>query len=196
MDSIWIQPGDPPLVGVHGTADNTVPYYYDSIRGAADIKKRFYGGGDIINRCNNIGFDYSLYSFYGADHVPFVLPIPLVPPASKYMDTTIRVVRDFLYTHVVCDSTVYSGIDEVVNPVSVSLLPNPSEDVINIYSHESKDLQVEVLSIDGRLISEGELYAHESYPIYKNELGAGIYLVNVIDKTKNRKLKTERIVFY
>ncbi|MBS1594831.1 MAG: T9SS type A sorting domain-containing protein [Bacteroidetes bacterium] len=199
FDTIWMQPGGPILVGVHGTADNTVSFYYDSALGAQDIKKRFFGGGDIINRMNHLGSSFTgyIYPFYGADHAPFVLPIPLVPPASLYMDTTIQVLQDFLYAHTDCDSTRIgqTGILDPDYHISVSALPNPADDILTVYSHEAEALQVEVYSIDGKLMQSFDLAANGRHYIRKGELSAGMYILQYYDHTGTVKLRSDKIVF-
>lgn len=201
MDSLWIQPGDPILIGVHGTADGTVPYYYDSIGGITDIKKRFFGGGNIIDRFHHMGLSNltdSIYTFYGADHAPFVLPIPLVPPASLYMDTTLGLLHNYLYRNIVCDSTLIpSGINEIGNNVFISAFPNPSEGIMTVISHDPKDLMIEVVSLDGKIMETVNLPPYSTQMIRKNvSYNAGMYLVNYYDAKGTTKLKTDKVVFY
>lgn len=201
FDTLWIQPGDPILIGVHGTGDHTVPYYYDSIGGLTDIKKNFFGGGNIIDRFHHLGLSNitdSIYSFIGAPHAPFVLPIPLIPPASLYMDSTLNILAHYMYLNVVCDSTLVPlGINDVPYELSVSAFPNPSDGVMTVISHEPKDLIAEVVTIDGRLIEKIDLRANSTITIRKeNELNSGMYLLNFYDSKGATKLKTDKIVFY
>jgi hypothetical protein len=201
MDSLWIQPGDPILIGVHGTADHVVPYYYDSIAGTTDIKKRFFGGGNIIDRFHHMGLSKlqdSIYTFYGADHAPFVLPYPLIPPASYYMDTTLRLLHNYLYRNIVCDSTLIpSGINDIGNNVFVSAFPNPSDGVMTVISHDPKDMLIEVVSLDGKVMEKIDLPSYSTRAIRRDEsYHTGMYLVNYLDATGTTKLKTEKIVFY
>ena len=201
LDSLWIQPGDPILIGVHGTADGTVPYYYDSIGGASDIKKRFFGGGNIIDRFHHMGLNNlqdSIYTFYGADHAPFVLPIPLIPPASLYMDTTLKLLHNYLGRNIVCDSTLIpAGINNIGNNIFVSAFPNPSDGAMTIISHDPKDLMIEVVSLDGRVVEKIDLPSYSTQTIRKETTYiAGMYLVNYYDATGSIKLKTDKVIFY
>ncbi len=194
-DTVWIMPGDPILVGVHGTADATVSCYFDSVYASTHPESLLFGGGDIKNRLGQMNLPHSLYLFQGADHVPYILPIPFLPPASAYMDSTVWIVRDFLYQNVVCDSALISGVDDVVNEIPVSVFPNPSDEVINIFSHYDNDLTADVFSVEGKLLARKFVAAKSSQSILKQELGAGIYLVRISD-LRNSLSKVERIVFY
>jgi hypothetical protein len=201
VDTLWIQPGDPILIGVHGTGDSTVPYYYDSIEGLTNVDKDFFGGGNIIQRFHSLGLPIandSIRTFIGAPHAPFVLPVPLVPPASLYMDTTISVLANYVYINIVCDSTQVSGINEITqNNVYVSVFPNPSDGIMNIISHDPKDMIVDVVDMDGRLIEKIDLPAYSSQSMRKdNNISAGMYLLNYYDATGTVRMKTQKVTFY
>jgi para-nitrobenzyl esterase len=199
FDTLWIQPGDPMLVGVHGTGDSTVPYYYDSIEGTQDIKKDFFGGGNIIQRFHSLGFPNAqdtIYTFIGAPHAPFVLPIPLVPPASLYMDTTLSILHNYFYLNLVCDSTI-AGINDIADNIFVSAFPNPSDDIMTVISHDPKNIILEVMGLDGRVVGKIDLPAYSTQKIQKGPgIVAGMYLLNYYDATGTIKLKTDKVTFY
>lgn len=194
-DTVWMRPGDPIIVGVHGTADATVSCWYDSAYASTHPESLLYGGGDIQNRLSHVNLNHSFYLFQGADHVPFILPIPFIPPASKYMDSTVWIVRDFLYQNTVCDSTQISGVENIADEISVSVFPNPTDDATVIYSHYSNDLTVEIFSLEGNLLESKFVAAKSFETISKQKLGAGMYLIRISD-LKNSIHRTERIVFY
>jgi hypothetical protein len=193
-DTVWIMPNDPILVGVHGTNDATVSCYFDSVYASTHPESLLFGGGDIKNRMEHIGHNHFLYLFQGADHVPYILPIPFIPPASNYMDSTIWIVRDFLYQNVVCDSTLISGLEELGNDFAVSIFPNPADEEVNVYSHSPTDYQLEVFSAEGKVIYREHLPAYAHVVLHKAMFHAGMYVVR-LSNSKNLS-KTERIVFY
>jgi hypothetical protein len=194
-DTVWLMPGDPILVGVHGTADKTVSCWYDSVYASTHPESLLFGGGDIKNRLSHIPFNSMIYLFQGADHVPYILPIPFIPPASTYMDSTVWIIRDFLYQNVVCDSTLVSGVEDIANEIPVSVFPNPSDDLINISSHQNGDLTAEIFSVEGRLLQKKVIAGGSIQTFSRQDLGAGAYLVQISD-LKSSKRKIERIVFY
>ena len=198
-DTAWIQPGDPMLVGEHGTFDSTVTCYWDSAYASHNIRSDFFGGGDIKNRMDHLGFHDTLNLFYGAGHCPFIIPfnstVQAILNVPNYMDTTEWLIRDFLYQNIVCDSTQVLGIDEPVNNLSVSIFPNPAESEIGIYSHQSIDLEVSVITPLGQIVQQHLLNGNSSLTIYRGSFSSGIYLLQFKDKATGKVLKTEKIVF-
>lgn len=194
-DTVWMRPGDPIIVGVHGTGDSTVSCYFDSVYASTHPESLLYGGGDIKNRLDHVNLNHSFYLFQGAPHVPFILPIPFIPPASLYMDSTVNIVRDFLYPNTVCDSTQIAGIESMGGQIPVSVFPNPTDEATMVYSHYDNELTVEVFSLDGKLLQQKPLAAQSSLTIAKADLEAGMYVVRISD-LKNSACKVERIVFY
>ncbi len=194
-DTVWLMPGDPIIVGVHGTADGTVSCWYDSVYASTHPESLLYGGGDIYNRLSHINLPHSMYLFQGADHVPYILPYPFIPPASNYMDSTVWIVRDFLFQNVTCDPTLISSVGDVNFELPVSVFPNPSDDVTMIYSHYDNELTVDVFSEDGKLLQRKLVSAQSSATISESELGRGMYVIRISD-VKNSVCKVERVVFY
>ncbi len=200
-DTVWIMPGDPILVGEHGTEDSTVTCYFDSVYAPTNTRSSLFGGGDIKHRLEHINFTDSLYLFQGAGHVPFILPhdasLGAILAIQSYMDTTEWIIRDFLYQHIVCDSTqAISGISDVPDPLFITIYPNPSEDNISVISEGPRDVNVNVYSIDGRLIQEHFLPVGSQFKLQKSAFGAGVYVLQFIDKENKGILKTERVIFF
>lgn len=82
-DSIWLQPNDPIIVSVHGTEDDLVPFYYDSILAITQVEAMLFGSGDIHRRANHIGLRNKLKAFEGAGHTPFIFHQMETLAASK-----------------------------------------------------------------------------------------------------------------
>jgi hypothetical protein len=200
-DTVWIQPGDPMLIGEHGTVDSTVACYYDSLYALQNTKSALFGGGDIKNRISHLNFNGFVYLFYGAGHVPFILPLnetlQAIEKVPYYMDTTEWLIRDFVYQNISCDPTLaITGISELDTNVSISVFPNPSDNEVGIYSHDANNLDLSVLTIDGRVVQKQVLPANGRISLLKEELGAGIYLVQFSNKGATTIPRTEKIVFY
>jgi acetyl esterase/lipase len=88
-DLDWLQPGDEPLVSLHGNLDTTVPYGV----GATATGDVVYGSGVIKPRADAVGVPNTLYTFRGAGHVPYN---GTSARQLAYMDTTFWTVRNFL----------------------------------------------------------------------------------------------------
>lgn len=177
-DTLWIQATDPVLVSVHGTADDLVSYTQDT----TSVEGLLMGSGLVHIRANNVGLPNYLHSFIGAGHVPFILPIPFIPPASQYMDSTIWTVRDFLYQHVQCDSATISGVAERLAETPVlTVFPNPSNTYFNVLLDKTgKTYLLELTDIAGKRIasySMGNTVNRIAIPAANME--SGVYLLSL-----------------
>ena len=90
LDADWINPAvTTPIVSMHGTEDNVVPYGTDTIT-LLDINLEVDGSATIHQKLDEFNIVNEFYTFEGAGHTPFVRD-------EAYMDTTIVFVQDFLY---------------------------------------------------------------------------------------------------
>ncbi len=193
-DTLWIQTTDPVLVSVHGTADDLVSFTQDTNA----VESLLLGSGLIHQRANNVGLPNFLYPFYGAGHVPFVLPIPLIPPASQYMDTTVGIVRDFLFQNVICDSATISGIENnaAQKPVMI-VYPNPSGNIMNVQANfANEDLFLELNDLAGKRIANYSIEKNtHSFLLQCSDFGKGFFMLT-LRNSEGTALQTKRVVFY
>jgi hypothetical protein len=198
-DTLWIQPGDPMLVGEHGTFDSTVTCWWDSAYAAHNIRSDFFGGGDIKNRMDHIHFHDTINLFVNAGHCPFIIPfnstLPAILNVPNYMDTTEWIIRDFLIQNIVCDSTLAAGINEPDNPWAVEVYPVPSNDAVNIYSHQSENLDVTVINMMGQVLQRRTLEANSLITLHKEDFSAGVYLLEFAARGTGKPLRVDKIVF-
>ncbi len=187
-DTAWIEPGDVPIVSMHGTADGTVPYDADTLR-ALDINYFVHGSASIHRHLTNMNaanptqaIPNAFYTWIGADHVPFLLD-------TAYFDTTFRFTRDFMHTQV-CPNSVGNGISErsVANS-SVNIFPNPASEIITIAALEA-NYNVELIDSQGRIVAQTKSVGVEA-KIKVENLPSGIYLAHVFG---NRIDQTQRVV--
>lgn len=195
-DTIWITANDPILYAEHGTADHVVPAYYDSIANITNVDASFFGGGDIRNRVQNVGLNSFTYLFQGADHCPFVIPYPpTYLNTIPYMDTTERFVRDFLSVNTVCDETAFS-INNIGDENAISVFPNPSSTYTRVVSNYTETLQLELYSVDGKMLESRILVPGASAYLNKDKYGAGLYLLKFNSATGGKAVRTEKLVWY
>ncbi|WP_400193378.1 carboxylesterase family protein [Hymenobacter sp. B81] len=88
----WLEPGNVPLLSVHGTADTVVPFLLGKAFGLS-TSPRLYGSGALKPRADAVGIPNGLKALAGAGHVPYN---GSSPGSVAYFDTTFRAVRDFL----------------------------------------------------------------------------------------------------
>ncbi len=191
-DTVWIMPNDPPLCGVHGTNDSLVACEFDSAQAAGTVESRLFGGCDIKKRLSHLNTSSCMYIFEGAGHAPFILPCILNPPCSYYMDTTIWVIRDFLYRQMCFTPLdIAEGKDDII----VNVFPNPSEDNITFSTNYSQALDLTIYGIDGRLLLQKQLESNQTVQISKNELQTGLFFYTLSDKTTSYRKRTGKFVF-
>ncbi len=195
-DTVWIAAGAPLLVGMHGTADKTVACSYDSLNAITNTKSMLYGGCDIEDRLSHIVSEDTFYLWQGADHCPFIIPYPpTYLQMQAYMDTTEWFVRDYLVKHITCPPFA-EGINTPASNMPVTIFPNPSEDVMSVSSQYQKDLSVSVLTMDGKVIQQHILAPNSTLSLRKENLSAGVYLLQFSEKGSSQTLRTEKVIFY
>ncbi len=90
LDTDYIDPEiTTPIVSMHGTDDNVVPYGSGTIS-ILGIDLEVDGSSAIHPKLDEYAINNAFYTYDGAGHTPFVLN-------QEYMDTTILFVRDFLF---------------------------------------------------------------------------------------------------
>ena len=129
-DTAWIDNIDLPIVSMHGTEDNIVPYGSDYVD-IIGINLPVDGSASIHEKLDLIGEENAFYTFNGAGHTPFV-------GNTAYMDTTVQFVQDFLYAQV---CPVVSNITTIPGNTALEIIdifPNPTENIFNLTLDVSK----------------------------------------------------------
>ncbi len=135
-DTAWMVPGDIPVCSMHGTADAVVPYATAMLYLLGTIPIMVVNGSYSVNEhAMLIGVDQSMYTFYGAPHVPYASDV-------NYMDTTVRFVSNFLYRFLGCTPRDPSPVANTWNTTAVNNLaaavssleayPNPTNGLLTI----------------------------------------------------------------
>ena len=90
---------------------------------------------------------------------------------------------EFLHGNVGVDVTNTTGVDDI-EPITASVYPNPSSDVINISLDKSQLLKIELFSITGRLIFKKDLNSR-TYALNIGDYPSGVYLVRVFNQNND-----------
>ncbi len=181
-DKRYLQPGDIPLCSMHGNADATVPYATAIINFLGIFPIMQVDGSYSINAyADSIGVTNQMYTFFGADHVPYL-------SSTTYMDTTVRFVSNFLYTRLGCTPTdpeplpntfnVNTSINEIAR--SFNVYPNPSSGDFSISLSNSNDNieSIRIVDVTGRIIFSEKLNSKQ-FIVDNNLLKAGTYFVSI-----------------
>lgn len=196
-----------PVISMHGTADGTVPYgtRVINLNDLAPIPPQVplpivevMGSYDIDKHADRMGYTSKFYTWYGADHVPYI-SFETDSVAAAYMDTLMsftlkHVYEDFLqlgsaegfseneppcdFNNGVVDPCSAVGIGETLNAAASLVFPNPFGDRIQ-FNPSLDGQQYTLKSIDGRLLLEGKIAAGSD--IITTTLPTGVYVLEMIN---------------
>ena len=117
-ETSWITENDLPIVNLHGTADDVVPYG-DGLITLFGLNMGVAGSGAIHDRMMQLGNSSSLLTWEGVGHTPFI-------SSSAYMDETIEFSSEFMYDLVCAQNSEPGDLnqDELVNILDIVILVN------------------------------------------------------------------------
>lgn len=120
-DTAWMRGNTTPVVSVHGTNDNVVPYGSAIINflGTFPVME-VDGSASVYEQAQKLGIHSALLTFNGDGHVPY-------QTNSAKMDQTANFVRDFIYDYLcTLASTGNSG------PIAeLKLWPSPTQNLLH-----------------------------------------------------------------
>lgn len=179
-DKEWINTGDLPLVSVHGTNDDVVPYGTELqyLPGFPIPVTEVDGSGSIHPYALSMGVNSTLKTFNGAGHVPYLGNQP-------YMDTTMSYFTNFLVERI-CGTT---SVAAPLPAQSLKVMPNPSNGNFEIQSAFQKH-EIKVFDITGKLVFE-KTFEQENHSLSLAGLTKGLYFLQY---TANHQQYTEKIV--
>lgn len=203
----WLEPGDLPFCSMHGTADGTVNYARASALGLLVIDGSRY----LKEQSTIIGSSNSLYTWYGAPHVPYA---GTSANQLAYMDSTVNFVRDYLISRMGCTDTplltpntptgttsLYSytvcssvGINDLsTNGTINKLYPNPSDNEITItFANPNTTHSIELFDVTGKIILS-DVTEQSTFKLKKNNIFSGLYFLKITNKIG--ETTTQKVIF-
>ncbi|MES2560668.1 MAG: T9SS type A sorting domain-containing protein [Bacteroidota bacterium] len=174
-DGVWMSNNrDISIFNVHGTKDETVPYKTDYFRAYNMNVAKLSGSFTVDSMAKIFGMKSFLYTFVDAPHVPFSPGNGTVMSSTAYMDTTERLMVDFL----VEDMGRKVGLPDVLHAVDVLMYPNPAHQYVTIEVAKGKTMQVTVYDINGKV--HANMSATKTHLVFNTEaLPSGLYFVNI-----------------
>ncbi|MBJ6111106.1 alpha/beta hydrolase [Hymenobacter sp. BT523] len=168
-----IEPGNAPLLSVHGTADGTVPYLQGRV-GSSLPPKYVYGSGRLHPRAAQVGIRNTLVRLSRAGHIPFE---STTAPGLLYADTTFRAIRDFLRPSLAQAGTVLATARASATPAAQAY-PVPAEDAVQLTLPKELllPLQAQLLDAAGRVVRVISPEAHD-LSLLRNALKPGVYFL-------------------
>jgi len=169
-DTIYVESGDQPMMSIHGTDDNTVPYGTAMANPGIPVMV-ISGSGSVHQRALNVGVTNPLKTYYGAGHCEFW-------NNPQQSDTTYQFAADFLEEQL-CIQHLYTE----QNPHSVffTAYPNPATDqmVIDIPGNNTEWIY-SLTDLLGHEVKTGMIAAGQKIqPLDVETLTPGIYIVNL-----------------
>ncbi len=200
-----IQANDVPLCSMHGNADGTVKYGRDAVN--PGVKLLYLDGSRMIKEHTDaIGHNHDMFTWYGADHVPY-------SNGGAYFDTTMNFMTGFLLKHLgntpvavtlVPDTNKYVGYQTLytvtscvnglfsINESSLELYPNPATTSVTVALPANEIINELVLyTITGEVVKTQKVNATKAI-INRDNLAAGIYLIKII---KGNEVITKKLSF-
>lgn len=116
-DTSWIQAGNPPLIGIHGTADTVVPYSFGLLGGLPQ-----YGSVTLAARAAGLDIRSDVFLFNGAGHS--------LDDDKGLLDSAFRVGARFLYSILDCNSEPTTDVPAPVAAAGAApvVFPHPVSD--------------------------------------------------------------------
>jgi len=178
-DANWMQPGDAPLVSVHGTDDGTVPYGSGSVALLGFNVTEVDGSATLHERAEEIGLTHCFVTIDGAGHVPHVTN------AVAY-DVTLSTVAGALSSWICasypnqCGGYDYTSEIREQVAAAVRMYPNPASggEVTLVQSNAGGDWVARIRDAQGREVALHRGTGPQS-TLNVRSLPAGMYVIDV-----------------
>lgn len=195
-DTSWIQLKDKniPVLNMHGTADNTVPYGTAVIKLFNTIPLLNVSGSSSIRKSLNAKkMTNRFYTFCGLDHVPFYGTTAV---QKSWMDTTVLFISQFLYYDVLklsatnpnaiiqeIDSADCATTGIYATPIAAAKIsPNPTQHsvLVELKNSNANIQQIAIMDLTGRTVGLHNIDNINQTNIDLHHFENGIYLLKII----------------
>ncbi len=174
----FMQALEAPVVSLHGTTDNVVPYGTGSAN-AFGVPVIQVDGSEIIHqRANLLNIPNALLSFPGEDH--------MAHDSGTNRPASVAFIAEFLYDLVECEA-VSVGIDQPITKneqPQIMLYPNPAtgaEVTLSFSNFAGSELSVQVVTLLGQTVSHFTTHPNTFVTLQTAHLPAGLYQIMVTD---------------
>ena len=172
------------ICNMHGTNDATVPYKTNYFKFFGTNVAILQGGFSVDSMAQKQNMNTRLYTFNGADHVPFS---GTTATNILYMDTTLKYVASYLYKQVT--GLTPSGIQEKqLRQISFGIYPNPANDEINLQFETAGSKQLSIFNMTGEQVYNNTIL-EKTFKLNIASLAKGIYLIEMKDQNGLGKQK-------
>lgn len=170
-DPNWIQPGDAPIISIHGTNDDVVPYGSGMVSISGFPIVRMNGSGILHPQADQSGVFNHLITVPGGGHGDF-LSNPL------WRDSLDRT-SAWMLEAITCGNL--SGIEQIDVSHQVAMYPNPASELLNIeLSDVASSYDIKVFDGLGRLIKAEDGISAKDFQLDVTALNEGFYQVYIL----------------
>lgn len=189
-DTSWMDNSQTPVISLHGTNDQVVPYgSTDDFFGASFV---VHGSGSMQQHADRNEINSKLLTWQGADHVPFQ---PGQPNWEQFMDEAVSFISTNLSPFVCVESSSTSSFERI--PLNLRVYPQPADEIVYVEWDTvvpDEIHEVHLFDMAGRTLSATITQTSDRISILRNQLPAGIYYLSILGKDGSQKL-TKKITF-
>jgi para-nitrobenzyl esterase len=159
------------LCHMHGDLDRTVPYKTDYFKFLNSPVALLQGSFSVDSAAKMQGMNSRLYTFNGADHVPFA---GLTDVHQKYMDTVVNYVSAYLYRFV--SGIIPASLNEQTQEqASFRVYPNPAKNQLMV-TRLKLGSTLHIMNLNGQLMFQAEVEGPQQV-LDIASLPKGVYIV-------------------
>lgn len=181
-DASWIDENDPPFVSIHDEIDGIVPYEggFAMVFGIPIIYME--GSKTCKDMADDLGIKNQLKTIENSlGHVSYL------SNATKVAENT-RYTAEFI-AEIICGEPTASTNEVAGQLASIEIFPNPSFGNVNIKSNADLDLNIELVDLYGRSLTQFSNVGS----LDLNDFNNGIYFLKIID-SKSKSTRTIKVV--
>lgn len=132
-----------------------------------------------------LAMDTELYTFKGAVHVPFSPRSGNLLVSNAYLDSTEKLMVNFLYKRLSNNSV---AVEESDHTNGFSIFPNPAKELLTIKFLQASNYQFSISNVWNQTVISGQTNGADEYQLNVSMLNAGIYFLQ-LQNDKDRYVK-------
>ena len=176
----WIENNDVPIVSMHGTADNVVPYGTDFYVLINNPIIKLNGSGSIHNYVANLSLVEDLKTWAGVGHTPFI-------DNAAYMDSVLAFVPPFLADRIICNNLLTN--ETITSNNNLLAFPNPCQTLLNVAHFPNDATHLSITNITGQVVYFSN-FSNQNIDV--SNLSDGLYWLTIQTKQGNQSVKFQK----
>lgn len=171
FDTIWVTSDDPPIMSMHGDADETLPYGY--AREGAFNKVTLYGSSTIHERADNLGLVNYFEGVPNGGHTNIYTSDQFEENLVRFNVNTLLIMQD-----IVCDEITVSTTEVGFDKVSIKIFPNPTKGAFTVEPSRQGNWQIDIYDSSGKLTYQSNLFDGGQLSVNDFSATPGWYVVH------------------